>query len=145
MIKREITLGFIALIITLSLDFVWLGFVARNFYLTCFQAANLLPKEASSFNVKKLSAALVWIIMVAGNYIFCVYPSIKSNNNYSEFFLKGFLYGFFIYATYNLTNHATITAWPLRLVIIDTIWGSFLNGFVAMTTNWLKIIFLAKK
>lgn len=144
-IKKHLFLTMSGLIITLATDYIWLGFVAKNFYLEAFKAANLLSPLAKHFDIKLVSALGAWIIIATGNYFFCVYPTITTYGSLNEIALKGFLYGFFVYATYNLTNHATIATWPIKLVLVDTLWGSFLNAFVATAIYALNFYFLAKK
>jgi len=57
--------------------------------------------------------------------------------------LEGALFGFFTYATYDLTNLATLRGWPIRIVFIDIIWGSFLTASVSTAgfyiMNWLMV------
>ncbi len=48
--------------------------------------------------------------------------------------LYGGLFGFFTYATYDLTNLATLKNWPLDLVIVDILWGTVLGASVAVVT-----------
>ena len=49
----------------------------------------------------------------------------------------GALYGFFMYATYNLLNNASLKAWPLGLTIIDTVWGTLASGTAAAVTYFV--------
>jgi uncharacterized membrane protein len=57
-------------------------------------------------------------------------PAVEKNNLNSAILL-GALFGFFTYATYDLTNLATLKNWPLTIVFIDIIWGSVLTGIVS--------------
>ena len=45
--------------------------------------------------------------------------------------ISGVLFGFFTYATYDLTNLATLKDWPVPIVIVDIIWGMLLCGTIS--------------
>jgi uncharacterized membrane protein len=61
-------------------------------------------------------------------------------NNWVFALLVGMLFGFITYSTYDLTNLATLKDWPLKITIIDLIWGSSLGGLVSTVT-----FFIAKR
>jgi uncharacterized membrane protein len=69
-------------------------------------------------------------------------PGIKSGHALFSVFLAGALFGLVAYATYDLTNHATLRDWPLVVTLIDMIWGAFLTGVssvIAVTlVNYFK-------
>jgi uncharacterized membrane protein len=71
-----------------------------------------------------------------GLIIFCVAPALKRNSAPSAICLGG-LYGFFTYATYELTNYALIRDWPLALVPVDIAWGVFLCAIVSAGGYWV--------
>jgi uncharacterized membrane protein len=50
-------------------------------------------------------------------------------------------FGLVTYATYDLTNLATLKDWPLIITIIDLIWGTVLCGLVSLVTWWLRSLF----
>jgi uncharacterized membrane protein len=56
--------------------------------------------------------------------------------------LMGALFGIFTYATYDLTNLATMKGWPLNIVFIDILWGAVLSGLVSFSgfhiVKWLN-------
>ncbi len=107
----------ISLFTFLILDAIWLGFVARNFY------AKYLEMYLTE-NVIWLSAIIFYFIFNVGLLIFVILPSIEKNS-YSILILYSLLYGLVTYATYDLTNYATIKDWPLIVTIVDIIWGMF--------------------
>ena len=45
--------------------------------------------------------------------------------------LAGALFGFFTYATYDLSNLAPLRAWPWRLALVDIAWGTALTAAAA--------------
>jgi len=73
---------------------------------------------------------LFYLIYIAGIIFFAVYPALSGGTVHKAFVL-GALLGFFAYATYDLTNLATLKDWPLTMVVVDMVWGTLLTGCVA--------------
>ena len=120
-------------IVFLMIDMLWLGVVAKNIY----------QKYLGGFltdNVNWTAAFIFYFIYVVGISIFAIYPSVNKGLVYQAI-LMGALFGFFTYATYDLTNLATLKGWPLSIVIIDIIWGSVLSALVSFSgfyfVKWL--------
>jgi uncharacterized membrane protein len=120
-------------IVFLVIDMLWLGVISKNIY----------RKYLSSFlteNINWTAAIIFYLIYVVGISIFAIYPSVNKDSVYNSVLL-GALFGFFTYATYDLTNLATLKGWPLPIVIIDIIWGSFLSAVVSFAgfkiVKWL--------
>ena len=57
-------------------------------------------------------------------------PAVNTSS-WSQAATLGALFGFFTYATYDLTNLATVKNWPLAIVVVDILWGVFLCAAVA--------------
>ena len=84
-----------------------------------------------------LSAALVfYIVYASGILFFAVYPALASGQWKTALFM-GCLFGFFCYATYDLTNMATLRDWEWSMVVLDVLWGTALTGFVATASYWI--------
>jgi len=118
----------------LILDFIWLGFVAKDFYAR--QLALYLTD-----NVIWSSALIFYILFNIGLLIFVIMPSIEKNS-YLTLVLYAILYGLVTFATYDLTNLATVKEWPLIVSLIDMTWGMFVafsSASVAFFAN--KYIF----
>ena len=107
----------------LVVDLLWLGVVAKGFY-----RRNL--RFVLSEDVNWYAASAFYLIYVAGILFFAVRPAIASHA-LSDAALLGALFGFFTYATYDLTNMATIRGWPIAIVVVDIIWGVLLCAVVA--------------
>jgi uncharacterized membrane protein len=105
------------------IDIVWLGVIARGFYRR--QLDFVLSPE-----VNWVAAVVFYLIYIAGIIFFAVRPSLASGS-LSDAALLGALFGFFTYATYDLTNMATIKDWPLKIVVVDILWGTCLCSIVA--------------
>lgn len=114
------------------IDMIWLGFVARGFYQS--QLGHLLGP------VNWLAAIIFYLVFLIGLTFFAIYPAVAKASILMGFGL-GAAFGFFTYATYDLTNLATIRDWPLRLVIIDILWGTVLGASVTASTVFLYRLF----
>jgi len=123
----------IAFIIFLAIDAIWLGLVAPKFYKS--QIGHLMSEKPN------LIAALVfYVLFVIGIVYFVVAPGIDAQS-ISKILVAGALFGFMTYATYDLTNLATLRDWPIKVTIIDLIWGTSLSTLIGVGTfyiyNWL--------
>ena len=101
-----------------TIDLLWLGVVAKNFYQN-----NLVHLLRPAVNWP--AAFLFYFIYIAGIILFAVKPGLDAQS-FAKAALWGALFGFFTYATYDLTNLATLRDWPLKVVVIDILWGSLL-------------------
>lgn len=111
----------------LGIDAIWLGLVAKNYYFT--QLGNLMVEK---FNL--LGAGLFYLIFPVGVIIF----STTRSETLFQAIVYGALFGFFTYATYDLTNLAVLKSWPLALTFIDILWGTVLT---AVTSAIAFIVF----
>lgn len=132
MILQPIVLYIIATVTFFAIDLVWLGFIARKFYFD--QLGNL---ARSPNDINWAAAILFYLIFIVGILIFAVYPAINSNSIQKALIL-GALFGFIAYATYDLTNLATLKDWPIKLVVVDMIWGAILSASVASITFYIS-------
>lgn len=107
----------------LVLDLLWLGYIASGFYRN-----ELGPLLAESVNIP--AAVAFYTLFVAGLMIFAVAPALESGGVLRALQL-GALFGFFAYATYDLTNLATFKGFTWRVAVVDIVWGSFLAGVSA--------------
>lgn len=90
-------------------------------------------------NVNWIAAIIFYMIFIAGILFFVINPSIEKDNiRYA--ILAGAFFGFITYSTYDLTNLATVKDWPIRIVIIDIIWGTIL----ATSTSTLSFLIIKK-
>jgi uncharacterized membrane protein len=105
------------------IDLIWLGVVARGFY-----QKNL--KYILSPNVNWTAAIIFYLMYIAGILIFAVLPGV-AKDSVRHAALWGALFGFFTYATYDLTNLALLKDWPLNIVVVDILWGAVLCTVVS--------------
>ncbi len=125
-------LYFLTLFIFLGLDAVWLGVVAPKFYRS--QIGHLMAEKANF-----LVAALFYLIFIGGLVYFVVAPGVGMSTR--EAILRGALFGLVTYATYDLTNQATLRGWPVTLTIIDIVWGTVLTGITSALSVWAAKVF----
>jgi uncharacterized membrane protein len=123
-----------SLLVFLAVDFIWLGWLAQSFYQR--QLGELLSQR-----VNWPAAIAFYMIYIVGLMIFCVAPALSRVSLVSAMVL-GALYGFFTYATYELTNYALIRNWPAALVPVDIAWGLVLCTIVStggyLVGRWLQ-------
>lgn len=113
----------IALPVFLAIDFIWLSLIANNFY---SQYLGYLLKT----NVNFAAAGLFYLLFVVGLIVFSILPALEKSSSRKAMVL-GALFGLISYATYDLTNLATIKDWPLIVTVVDMIWGTVLGGSVS--------------
>lgn len=124
-----IKLYLIALPTFFAIDFIWLGLIARKFY---FGQLGQLMKT----NINWPAAIIFYLLFIVGLVIFAIHPALEKKSLASATVLGG-LFGFFAYATYDLTNLATLKNWPLSVTIVDMIWGVVLAGTVSAITFFI--------
>jgi uncharacterized membrane protein len=121
----KILLTGLATLLTMALlDGLWLGWVAKPLYqqgLSHFMAET--PNWAA--------AAAFYIVFVTGLLVFAVLPH-AAEPGLAKTAMSAALFGFVAYATYDLSNLATLKGWPLELSLIDMVWGSALSAVSAV-------------
>ncbi len=121
----------ISLAVFMAIDFTWIGLVANKFYRT--QIGFLLKDR---FDM--VAAVSFYLIFLIGLLVFVIKPAID-NNSVQQAVTMGALFGLVTYATYDLTNLATVKDWPLTLTFVDLAWGTVLSAAVAGITVALSI------
>lgn len=131
---RQIYLYLICLGAFLVIDFTWLGIVARNFY-----REELGELMADSTNWT--AAFSFYLLFVVGILLFVVNPAIQKNSLGWSIGI-GFIFGLITYATYDLTNLATLANWSLKVTLIDMVWGGVLSAAVSLIGYLAGVSFL---
>ena len=122
----------IALPIFFAIDMVWLGVISKNFYR---EQIGFLMKN----NINWTAAILFYLLFIAGIVLFVIAPAIEKHS-WVHALAFGALFGLVSYATYDLTNLATLKGWPVLVTIVDLIWGATLTALVSVASY-----FVAKK
>jgi uncharacterized membrane protein len=122
-------LFFIALPVFFAIDMVWLVLVAKKFYQQ--QIGFLLRPD-----INWIAAIIFYLLFIAGLVIFVISPAVEKHS-WVYAGLSGALFGLITYATYDLTNLATMKDWPLLVTVVDLIWGSVLAASVSVITYYI--------
>jgi len=117
----------------LAIDIVWLAFVARSFYKS--QLGFLLSDQPNWW-----AAIVFYLLFIAGLLVFVIAPAVEAGS-LRKALLLGAFFGLVTYATYDLTNHATIKNWPWIVTLVDMTWGTILATMVSclgyLVGRWL--------
>lgn len=123
----------IAFVIFIAIDALWLGLVAPKFYKA--QIGHLMTEKPNF-----IAALIFYLIFIVGVVYFVVNPAIEAGE-ISKVLIAGALFGFITYATYDLTNLATLRDWPITVTIVDLVWGTTLSTLIGLFTyliyNWI--------
>lgn len=128
-------LFFSGAIFAVILDYLWIGVLMKNTYLTGLD--DLLRKTGGTFSPDLPTAALVYVFILLG-IIFFVLPRLVGNSSFLKTFGWGFFFGTVTYAIYELTNYSLLDGWPASLIVIDTLWGGVLCGLVSTLLKFIS-------
>lgn len=110
-------------LVFLAIDAVWLTLAAQRLY-------RPLMGDMLLDDFKVAPALLFYLIYIAGIVVFAITPALASDRWTTASYYGAFL-GLFAYATYDLTNQATLRGWPLAVTVADLCWGTLLTAFAA--------------
>jgi len=127
-----IKLFLIALPVFFVIDMVWLVLVARKFYNT--HLGFLMRQDINWY-----AAIIFYLLFIAGLVVFVITPAVQKQSLVHAL-LFGSLFGLITYATYDLTNLATLKDWPVLVTVVDLIWGMVLSAAVSVITYLLSRI-----
>ena len=106
------------------LDFIWLGFIAKKLYYD--EMGSILLEKPNM-----PAALLFYVIYVVGVVVFVISPALEKGS-WQHALGYGALFGLVAYATYDLTNLATLKGFSPKIVVIDMVWGMALTAVVAV-------------
>jgi len=124
--KHTLAMYAITLIVFFVVDMIWLGLVARGFY-------NRHLGHLLSPDVRWGAAILFYLLFIAGLLVFVIRPALLHSAPLEALWLGAF-FGLVSYATYDLTNHATLKDWPSIVTVVDLAWGTVLGGVVSFVS-----------
>ena len=121
---RTAAIGYVVALATfVAADMAWLGVMARKFY-------RPILGDISLPDVNYVPAIVFYLVYPIGLLVFAVYPALKTGSMPSAI-ACGALFGFFTYATYDLTNQATLRNWTTTLTMVDMAWGTALGAITS--------------
>jgi len=118
----------VTLIVFFVVDILWLTVIAKKLY------AKYLGYIMTD-NVNLVAAGIFYGIFIVGILYFVINPAL-SKDSLRVAIVSGALFGFITYATYDLTNLATLKDWPIMITVIDITWGTLLSTIVS-TVSYL--------
>ena len=128
--NRSVVLYLATLVVLIPIDFLFLGIVAKGFFAA--QVGDMLGE------IRPAPAILFYLLYVAGILIFV---SASVGATWQSTLLYGALFGFFCYATFELTSLSLLKHWTWPVVVMDVSWGSFVTAVSStaglLIANWL--------
>lgn len=106
-----------------AIDMIWLKTMAERLY-------RPVLGEMLRLEPNLTAAAAFYLVYPLGLIVFAVLPAHYEGSALRAI-ISGMLFGCFTYATYDLTNQATLRNWSTMLTVVDICWGSFLAGVSA--------------
>lgn len=115
------------------IDMIWLGLIAKNFYQK-YLGYLMGP-------VNWVAAIIFYLIFIVGLVVLVIVPALESQS-WSKLIFTALLFGLCTYATYDLTNLATVKNWPLLVTLVDLVWGMVLSLLVSTISYFIALKFL---
>lgn len=119
----------IALPVFFAIDMIWLGLVAKNFYRG--QIGSLMKSD-----INWVAAITFYLLFLVGLVFFVIAPAVEKGSWVYALGIGAF-FGLITYATYDLTNLATLKDWPILVTLVDMAWGSILGATVSVVTYFI--------
>jgi uncharacterized membrane protein len=116
----------IALPVFFAIDMVWLGLVAKDFYRG--QIGSLMKSD-----INWTAAISFYLLFIVGLVVFVITPAVEKGS-WTYTLVFGAFFGLITYATYDLTNLATLKDWPILVTLVDLAWGAVLAASVSVVT-----------
>ena len=111
-----------------GLDAVWLALTNARLYRPVLHTVLI-------DGFRPIPAVLFYLVYLVGVTVFAVAPALREGR-WSMATRQGALFGFFAYATYDLTNQATLAVWATHITVLDMIWGTLLSAMGATAGYW---------
>jgi uncharacterized membrane protein len=129
--KRVLVAYVVTLPVFVAIDFVWLSIMATTLY-------RPVMGDMLIADFRLAPAFAFYLIYVAGLTFLAIRPGLKKGSPGSAA-LHGTIVGLTAYATYDLTNQATLRDWSTALTLADLAWGSILSGTAALIGCWISL------
>ena len=126
---KTLILYFSTAVVFFAIDLIWLCLMNSRFY-------KVQLAEFMSDKVNWLPAILFYLLFIVGLLLLVVLPAVE-HDSWIRALLLGGLLGMVAYATYDLTNLASIKNWPIVVTILDIAWGTILAATVATISYFI--------
>ena len=117
---KYLTAYLAVLVVMVLLDVLWIGVIAKPLYLEGI--GHLMAPQPN------VPVAVLFYGVYAAGLMYFVVGADAAASGWMQTLIRGALFGFFAYATYDLTNLATLRDWPITLSIVDMMWGSLISA-----------------
>lgn len=118
----------VALFVFVTVDLIWISTVVAPLY-------RQMLGSALADSVRLAPAVLFYLSYPLGLMIFAIEPALAERSGMTAG-SRGALFGLFTYATYDLTNYATLRDWTLFMTVSDILYGGFLAGLASLLGYW---------
>jgi uncharacterized membrane protein len=132
---NQVKLFGISLISFLIVDLLWIGVIAKKFYMNQMSVIGRIYD--GQFQPILWAALLVYIFLSIG-VVYFILPRLETDASGLTSFFTGALLGLIIYGVYDMTNYSTLKDWPLLLALADMFWGAFLCGVVSVFVRFIR-------
>jgi uncharacterized membrane protein len=112
-----------AALVMAALDALWLTFASGALY-------RPILGDILLDGFRPAPAIVFYLLYVFGMVVFAIAPAL-ADGRWTTALALGALFGLVAYATYDLSNQATMKAWSLRITLADMAWGTFLTAVSA--------------
>jgi uncharacterized membrane protein len=126
---KTLIVYFSTALVFFAIDLIWLGLMNSRFYKV--QLAGFMSDK-----VNWLPAILFYLLFIVGLLLLVVLPAVE-HDSWIRALLLGGLLGMVAYATYDLTNLASIKNWPIVVTMVDIVWGTILAATVATISYFI--------
>ena len=120
----------LTLVVFTLIDLVWLLVISRKLYQD--KIGHLMAEKANL-----TAAAIFYLLYILAMVFFVITPAVEKQSVLYALGVGAF-FGLVAYATYDLTNLATLKGWPVSLTVIDLTWGAFVTGSTSAITTWIS-------
>lgn len=127
-LTRNILAVLVAAFTLAALDFIWIGNIMKSAYIT---ATGPVLHLAGGALVPNITATVLLYFVFTISILFWVTPRANTADGrpcYKRALFYGALFGFTLYAFYDLTNIAILSVWPWSIALVDILWGTFLGA-----------------
>lgn len=116
-------------------DYIWLGLIAKNFYVT--QLISIGRISGDKFEPVLWAAGIVYLLLAVG-IVFFALPKVDLQASYVTTFAIGALLGLVVYGVYDMTNYSTLKDYPIQIAMADLAWGSFVCGLATTAARFVR-------
>lgn len=121
---------FTTLVTFLVLDGLWLGVITRSWYKK--QIGHLFAEH-----VQWWAVGLFYVLYVSALQWLVIQPALQERLSIGQLALRAAIFGGIAYATYDLTNQATLRGWPVSVTLIDVLWGAVVTTLATLVGYWV--------